>query len=144
MGEEIGWRGYALPRLQAIQSALGASLILGLLWGLWHLPLYLTRGHPLSETFFGWYLLDIVADAILFTWVYNNTRGSLLLALLFHTSIAVTGLFLTPAETTPLLGIALKWAVVAIVVATAGPAYLSRKTAAERRSRSSPKEGDDP
>ena len=99
---------------------------------------------PTLETFFGWYLLDIVADTILFTWVYNNTRGSLLLALLFHTSIAVTGLFLTPAETTPLLGVALKWAVVAIVVATAGPAYLSRKTAAQRRSRSSPKEGDDP
>jgi len=130
MGEEIGWRGYALPRLQAGRSALRASLVLGLLWGLWHLPLYLTRGHPLSEEFFGWYLLGILADAILFTWVYNNTRGSLLLALLFHASIAVTGLFLAPAETTPLLGLALKWGVVAIVIATAGPACLSRRSTA--------------
>ncbi len=87
MGEEIGWRGYALPRLQAKRGALTASVLLGLLWGLWHLPLYLTRSHPLSGEFFGWYLLGVVAVAILFTWVYNNTRGSLLLALLFHTSI---------------------------------------------------------
>src|ERR671932_2896951 len=121
MGEEIGWRGYALPRLQAIRSALGASLILGLLWGLWHLPLYLTYGHPLSEVFLGWFLLGIVADAVLFTWVYNNTRGSLLLALLFHASIVVTDLFVAPAETTTLSGIALKWGVVAVVVALAGP-----------------------
>ena len=127
MGEEVGWRGYALPRLQAGRSALGASVILGLLWGLWHLPLYLTRGHPLSEEFFGWFLLGIVADAVLFTWVYNNTRGSLLLALLFHASIVVTDLFVAPAETTTLSGIALKWGVVAVVVALAGPARLSRQ-----------------
>ena len=129
MGEEIGWRGYALPRLQAIRSALGASLILGLLWGLWHLPLYLTYGHPLSEVFLGWYLLDIIADAVLFTWVYNNTRGSLLLMLLFHTSIAITGLFLAFPQTTPLLGLALKLGVIATVIITAGPARLSRRPA---------------
>jgi len=108
MGEEIGWRGYALPRLQALRSALWASVILGLLWALWHLPLYLTHGHPLSGEFFGWALLGFVADAILFTWVYNNTRGSLLLALLFHASFNVTELFLTSVETTALLSIALR------------------------------------
>ena len=129
MGEEIGWRGYALPRLQASRSALWASLILGLLWGLWHLPLYLTYGHPLSEVFLGWYMLDIIADTILFTWVYNNTRGSLLLALLFHTSIAVTGWFLASPEAASLLGLALKVGVVATVIVTAGPARLSRRPA---------------
>jgi len=130
MGEEIGWRGYALPRLQASRSALRASLILGLLWGLWHLPLFLTRGHPLSQEFFGWYVLGIVADAILFTWVYNNTRGSLLLALLFHASFIVTELFVASAEATPLLSLTLEWSVVAIVVAMAGPVRLSRRSAA--------------
>lgn len=127
MGEEIGWRGYALPRLQAGQGAVRASVILGLFWGFWHLPLYLTRGDPLSEVFFGWFLLAIIADTILFTWVYNNTKGSLLLALLFHTSIAVTALYLASVETTPLLGLALRWSVVIIVIAVAGPARLSRR-----------------
>ncbi len=85
---------------------------------------------PLSEEFFGWYLLGIVADAILFTWVYNNTRGSLLLALLFHASFVVTELFVAPAETTPLLSLALEWGAVTIVIATAGPVRLSRRSSA--------------
>lgn len=126
MGEEIGWRGYALPRLQAARSALGASLALGLLWGVWHLPLYFTRGHPISEEFFGWFLLGIVADAVLFTWLYNSTGGSLFLAVLFHASIAVTGLFLSAANATPLLGLALEWVFVGAIIAASGPACLSR------------------
>jgi len=126
MGEEIGWRGDALPRMQTAWSALRASLVLGFLWGLWHLPLYLTVGHPVSEEFFGWFLPGIVADAILFTWLYNSTGGSLLLAVLFHASIAVTGLFLTPAEATPLLGLTLEWIFVGGVIAVTGPARLSR------------------
>lgn len=124
MGEEIGWRGYALPRLQAERSALTASVILGLLWGLWHLPRDLALGQ-----FSFWSLLGIVAIAILFTWVYNNTGGSLLLALLFHTSIAVTGLFLSTVDA-PLLNLALRWIVVGVVVIVAGPRYLSRKPSA--------------
>ena len=114
MGEEIGWRGYALPRLQANRSALTASVILGLLWGLWHLPRDLALGQ-----FSFWSLLGIVAVAILFTWVYNNTGGSLLLALLFHTSISVTGLFLSTVDP-PLLSLALAWIVVGAVIAVAG------------------------
>jgi membrane protease YdiL (CAAX protease family) len=127
MGEEIGWRGYALPRLQARQSALGASLVLGIIWGVWHLPLWLTKGHPLSETFLGWTVLGILADAVLFTWVYNNTRGSLLLALLFHTSIAITGLFLSSAEPHAPVGTALSWGVAVVVIVVFGPKRLSRE-----------------
>jgi membrane protease YdiL (CAAX protease family) len=127
MGEEIGWRGYALPRLQANQNALRASLILGLSWGVWHLPLWLTKGHPMQGTFFGWTLLGLMATTILFTWVYNNTKGSLLLALLFHTAIAITGLFLSSAETHPLIDVALSWGAAVLVIVVFGPKYLSRK-----------------
>jgi membrane protease YdiL (CAAX protease family) len=119
MGEEIGWRGYVLPRLQARLPALAASLALGVAWGLWHLPLVVASGGHL-----GWFLLGIVADAVLFTWLYNSTDGSLLLALLFHASIAVTGLYLAtsgPAFLAP----AAKWLVVAAVVARYGPATLA-------------------
>ena len=94
--------------------------------GLWHLPLALTRGHPISEGFFGWFVLGIVADAVLFTWLYNSTGGSLLLAVLFHTSIAVTGLFLSSASATPLLELGLKWIAVGAVIAVFGAANLSR------------------
>ena len=130
MGEEPGWRGYALPRLQWRWGALPASLLLGTLWGVWHLPLWLTRGHAAGETFVGWVMLDLVAQAILFTWVYNHTRGSLLLALLFHTAMAVTDAFLSAAAS-PLLELAFSWGAALLVVAASGPARLSRRSAGE-------------
>jgi membrane protease YdiL (CAAX protease family) len=126
MGEEIGWRGYALLGLQKTRSALAASVILGILWGVWHLPKFFTQGDPLSETFFGWFILGIVGSTILFTWIYNNTKGSLLLVLLFHTSVNVTGLFLSAAETSPLLELALLWGVVTMVLVIWRPKKLVR------------------
>ena len=127
MGEEPGWRGYALPRMQAHQSSLRASLLLGLLWSVWHFPLWLTKGHPMQETFLGWSVLGLMATTVLFTWVYNHTKGSLLLALLFPTSIAITGLFLASAETHPLIDVALSGGVVVLVIAVFGPKRLSRE-----------------
>jgi uncharacterized protein len=127
MGEEPGWRGYALPRMQANQSSLRASLLLGFLWSMWHLPLWLTKGHPMQETFWGWSALGLVAATVLFTWVYNHTKGSLLLALLFHTSIAITGLFLASAESHPLVNAALSWGMAILVIAVFGPKCLSRE-----------------
>jgi membrane protease YdiL (CAAX protease family) len=76
LGEEPGWRGFALPRLQARFGALGASLVLGVLWGVWHLPLALTRGDPTEGTFSGWYLLGSTGDAVLYTWLFNATGGA--------------------------------------------------------------------
>lgn len=96
-GEEIGWRGYLLPRVQAKHGALAASLIIGLLWGFWHLPKYLG-----AENFamFPWLMLKTAADAVLFTWVYNSTRGSLLLVTIMHASANTAGVFL-PLGNTP-------------------------------------------
>jgi membrane protease YdiL (CAAX protease family) len=129
LGEEIGWRGLALPRLQEHRPALTAAVLLGLIWGFWHLPLYLTQGDPIAATPFAWLLAGIVADSILFTWVFNHTRGSLLPVLLFHSAIAVTGLFLAaPAQPWTRLG--LEWLVVLGIVAWHGPRYLSRQRAA--------------
>jgi hypothetical protein len=84
------------------------------------------RGHPISDELFGWFLPGIIADAVLFTWLYNSTGGSLLLVVLFHTSIAVTGLFLATASAPPLLELLLKWIVVGVVVGEFGAANLSR------------------
>lgn len=89
--EEIGWRGFALPRLQARSQALAAACIAGVLWGLWHLPLFFIQGHPFaSEPYLPW-LLGIVAESILYTWLYNGARGSLLIVTLFHAAINTVG-----------------------------------------------------
>jgi len=127
MGEEPGWRGYALPRLQANRNSLLVSLLLGFLWGVWHLPLWMTKGHAMQDVFWVWSMLGLMATTVLFTWVYNHTQGSLLLALLFHTSIAVTGLFLASAEAHPLLEVVLNWGLVILVVAVFGTKRLSRE-----------------
>jgi uncharacterized protein len=97
------------------------------LWSIWHLPNWLTKGNPVQQNFLGWEILGLMATAVLFTWVFNNTKGSLLLALLFHTSIAVTGLFLASAEVPSWLGVTLNWGLVAIVIAVFGAKRLSRK-----------------
>lgn len=88
--EEMGWRGYALERLQARWSALNASLILGAVWAIWHLPLFFIPGTYQHGLGFGtppswWsFAFNIVIQTIIFTWIFNNTRHSTLSAILFH------------------------------------------------------------
>ena len=88
--EEPGWRGYALDGLQARRDALSASLIVGVAWSLWHLPLFLMEGTWQAEVVglgtqrFWLYMLTIVIEAVLYTWIYNNTDRSTLSAILFH------------------------------------------------------------
>ena len=87
VGEELGWRGYALPRLLAGKSALAASMILGVLWGAWHLPTFFVPGAPQHGLPFSAFVILTVAYSILFTWVYIHTRGSVLISTLLHGSI---------------------------------------------------------
>lgn len=86
-GEEIGWRGYALPTLQAHLSRLGSALIIGVAWALWHLPLFFIAGLPQIFLPFAPFLIWIVSQSVIFTWVYNSTKGSLLFPILLHTAI---------------------------------------------------------
>ncbi len=86
VGEELGWRGFALPRLQSTRSALGASFVLGALWALWHLPAVFYRDTYIAM---GWMvvpmLLTVAAvGSVINTWLFNGTRGSLLVIILFH------------------------------------------------------------
>lgn len=87
LGEELGWRGYLLPRLQQRYGALGASLGVGGLWAGWHLPLVVLPGTIQSTVPLGLYAVHIVAWSIVFTWLYNQTRGSVLLAFILHGAI---------------------------------------------------------
>jgi len=86
LSEEIGWRGYALERLQTKWNALVSGLIVGLVWGLWHLPLFFMQGTSQREFAipFGGFLAGMLALSILFTWLHNNTHGSIWTAIFFH------------------------------------------------------------
>ena len=84
-GEELAWRGFALPHLQAKYNALTSSLILGMIWTLFHLPLFFTKtGSSQADMSFVSFLISTVSLTVLYTWMYNNTRGSMLLAYLLH------------------------------------------------------------
>lgn len=100
LGEEIGWRGYALPRMQSRFGTLRATLLLGVLWTFWHLPHFFTsaqRGGPgtgLSIFYINLpiFFLMVMAITIIFTWVFNHTKGSLFIAILLHASINTFGI----------------------------------------------------
>jgi membrane protease YdiL (CAAX protease family) len=89
LAEELGWRGYALDRLQVKRTALAASLLLGAVWVVWHFPLFLMEGTSQAALGFGtaqfWlWSTQVMALSVIFTWVYNNTARSTLSAVLLH------------------------------------------------------------
>jgi len=85
MGEELGWRGFALPRMQSAMSAFTASVILGTIWGFWHLPLWFA-GLGWEDMSFALFTYNCVAISVVMTWVCNNTNGNMLLITLMHLS----------------------------------------------------------
>jgi len=85
-GEEMGWRGFLLPRLQARMNGLQASLLIGLIWWTWHLPVRLNPGH------FQWmvnliYLAEILSLSVILTWLRNSTPGTLVPVIILHAAI---------------------------------------------------------
>lgn len=127
LGEEPGWRGYALPKLQDRYSALVAGLVLGVLWTVWHLPLFFIEGTSQFTTPFLLFALSTIASSILITWVYNHTRGSVLLALLFHTALNMTWLYLPLSLFADWQVVMMHCLVALAVIIITGPAHLSRQ-----------------
>lgn len=127
-GEEIGWRGFALPQLQSRWNALTASLILGALWALFHLPIFFVQGASVlgSQNFMNpiAFLIEVTAGAILVTWLFNNTRGSLLIAYLYHAAVNTwtTEVFRINVIDSALITVV----AAAMVVSIFGPARLTR------------------
>jgi membrane protease YdiL (CAAX protease family) len=139
IGEEFGWRGFAMPRLQARYNALVSTIITGVLWGLWHIPLFLLEG----TTQYEWrmdaglipavlmYTVFTIAWSIQYTWVFNNTKGSVLLAAVLHgAGNAWMGSYIDVYR--GYFGGVVTFTVVSVVVSiiivlVAGPANLSRR-----------------
>lgn len=100
--EEPAWRGFVLPRLQTRMTPLGAALLLGLVWGVWHLPLFLTEGTFQASIPFLGFMVSILATSVMVSWLFNGARGSVLVAAVFHAatdvSIAYTGVMSAPTS----------------------------------------------
>jgi uncharacterized protein len=131
LGEEPGWRGFALPRMQVRFGPLRGTLLLGVLWVFWHLPDFLTvaqRGGPgadftkLLTVNFPIFFLMVMSMAVVFTWVFNNTRGSVFMAILLHASINAFGtavaLFKAPIVTNTDLAICIAFVAPALLILT--------------------------
>jgi len=128
-GEELAWRGAALPRLQAKYNALTSSLILSIPWILFHLPLFFTKGSTQENMSFVAYAVQLAATSILFTWLYNNTRGSVLLAYLMHAAMNTWTEFFAIDPANPFQGWMLNGVLIVIAViaiAVSGAENLSR------------------
>lgn len=100
LGEELGWRGFALPRMQFFCAPLISGIVLGLLWGLWHLPLVWTPASrsAVAELPLWAFSIDITATSVLYVWIFNHTRGSVAVATLVHAANNTAGVFLMPGS----------------------------------------------
>lgn len=131
--EELGWRGYALDRLQERNSALVSSLILGTVWSLWHLPTFFIRdsyqaGLGIGTPAFWLFFAGIIPLTFVFTWIYNNTGRSTLAVILFHAMVNFTGELFTLTERADTYSIGL-WFVAAIGITVIwGAKTLCRET----------------
>ncbi|MDX1939694.1 MAG: CPBP family intramembrane glutamic endopeptidase, partial [Saprospiraceae bacterium] len=90
-GEEVGWRGFALPRFQEKFNALTSSIILTVFWAFWHLPLFFYRPGYTSMDLggvFGW-TFSLLTGSILLTWLFNSSRSSILICAVFHSTMDI-------------------------------------------------------
>jgi membrane protease YdiL (CAAX protease family) len=140
LGEEFGWRGFYLPRLQKRHTALRASIVVGVVWGLWHIPTQVLafRQYGLlvvSANVFATHIVAVTAQTTVMTWVHNNARQSLLLMILSHFGITFTAGFLFPLSMSVIEGLrhwliyaVFYWLAALVVIAIAGPKRLVRES----------------
>jgi uncharacterized protein len=86
LGEELGWRGYVLPAMQDRLGWRSASLVLGGIWGVWHLPLFFITGSAQNQGSIAAFFILIVATSVFYTWLFQRSEGSVWPALLLHTA----------------------------------------------------------
>ncbi len=147
IGEEFGWRGYAIGRLQGRWNAVVSSLILGLFWGVWHIQLWMRAGEASRTSPFLATLAYIFAQSIIYTWLFNNTRGSLLPAILYHASDNFLGsklLGIYDSFAGSVVYFSIVFAVTILICVIFGPRRLMRGKSTENGSGFTPPVGDPP
>jgi CAAX protease family protein len=129
-GEELGWRGFALPRLLAVRSAIAASLILGSLHALWHWPLLLLPHQYLSALPLVPWTASVIAEALVFTWIARGTGCSVLLAAIFHGMGNITMVFYDGVDPNwmPWLKCGVSVLVTVVLVLATGPDLVQRRS----------------
>jgi membrane protease YdiL (CAAX protease family) len=136
--EETAWRGYILPRLQTRMSTLTAAVVLGLLWGMWHTPLWFIAGEDQQAWPYVGFLAFAVAVSVLITWVFANTAGSVLLVAIFHAatdaSLAYSGVL--SSGTIAFWIAVIAFSVAAVIVADRSGWFAGRTRSAGRLSAS--------
>jgi membrane protease YdiL (CAAX protease family) len=109
-GEEVGWRGFALPRLQQAYHPLLASLMLGAIWAVWHLPLFFMEGSQQSQLGMPYFFFATLGYSILYSWIFNGSKESLFMIWLLHSmnnaTVSYTMLFFKPLSTEPVFSLA--------------------------------------
>ncbi len=133
--EELGWRGYALPRLLGRWSSVRAALVLGVAWACWHLPLYAIDSGGQERLPLAVFLISVVAQSVLYTWFWVVTGGSLLIAILLHSATNVAGVVLLKDARSD-FGPAVLAAVLTVTLAVAAARHLQGGDA-EREARPS-------
>lgn len=98
LGEEVGWRGFLLPHLLERYSPLSGSLIVGLVWASWHLPNFLLKDYPHYGLPYSAFVVMTLAFSVIFTWLYLNTAGSLVVAVIFHAALNLFSLDVVEAS----------------------------------------------
>ncbi|MGM0366466.1 MAG: CPBP family intramembrane glutamic endopeptidase [Actinomycetota bacterium] len=129
--EEFGWRGYALDLMQRKWNALLSSLMLGIIWAIWHLPLFFIQGTMQSKVPFYIFLLSTLGVTVIYTWLYNNTGRSILIVLLFHamhnTAFNIFPITLLPSPDRALLYLTgLQLLVAIIIICIWGPYKMTK------------------
>ena len=126
-GEETGWRGFALPRLQKGQGTLAATFVLSIFWALWHLPLFWFIDGFMKMGFggaMGWYFSMLLGTALL-TWLYNSSQGSILIVAIFHGVLDIVFTSPSSVEMATILGMLMTlWGILVLLVYK--PTILSR------------------
>lgn len=108
IAEEVRWRGYLVPNLQKRTTALLTGICVGIIWAIWHFPAFYVQGIALAIAETGQplamlrYLLTAIPVEVLFVWLFNNTRGSLLISILFHASLNASAGFVFATQVPPL------------------------------------------
>jgi len=132
LGEEPGWRGFALPRLQKTSTPLVASLILAPIWALWHLPL---MGNEFPTAVIPAFLISLLGGTLIQTWLFNRTKGSVFGQMLFHATVNTVGaglvfpLFKGPAFVAFWYVYAALWLVTGLLISAARSTSTSSRTA---------------